>query len=40
MFKSKAREFEGDIKTNFLGNGLPKENAYYTCISCIIVNSV
>ena len=22
--KAKIREFDGDIKTNFLGNGLPK----------------
>ena len=24
-FKAKVREFDGDIKTNFLSNGLPKE---------------
>ena len=24
--KAKVREFDGNIKTNFLGNGLPKEN--------------
>ena len=30
----------GDIKTKFLGNGLPKENMYYTCIGCITVDSV
>ena len=28
--KAKVREFDGDIKTNFLNNGLPKENTYYT----------
>ena len=33
-FKAKIREFDSDIKTNFLGNGLPKENMYYTCIAC------
>ena len=38
--KAKVREFDGDIKTNFLSNGLPKENTYYTCIACITVNSV
>ena len=29
-----------DIKTNFLGNGLPKENMCYTCIACITIDSV
>ena len=38
--KAKVREFDGDIKTNFLSNGLPKENMYYTCIACITVDSV
>ena len=38
--KAKVREFDVDIKTNFLGNGLPKENTYYTCIACITVDSV
>ena len=38
--KAKVREFDGDIKTNFLGNGLPKENMYYTCIACITIDSV
>ena len=38
--KAKIREFEGDIKTNFLGNGLPKENMYYTCIAYITIDSV
>ena len=38
--KAKIREFNGDIKTNVLGNGLPKENMYYTCIACITINSV
>ena len=35
--KAKVREFDSDIKTNFLGNGLPKENTYYTCIACITI---
>ena len=30
--KAKVREFDGMIKTNFLGNDMPKENMYYTCI--------
>ena len=38
--KAKVREFDGNIKTNFLGNNLPKENIYYTCIACITVDSV
>ena len=38
--KAKVREFDGDIKTKFLGNGLPKENIYYTCIACIAVDSL
>ena len=38
--KAKVREFNGDTKTNFLGNGLPKENMYYTCIACITIDSV
>ena len=38
--KTKVKEFNGNIKTNFLGNNLPKENTHYTCIACIIVDSV
>ena len=34
------REFNGNIKTNFLGNNVPKENTYYTCIACITLDSV
>ena len=37
--KAKVREFNGNIKTNFLGNNLPKENTYYTCIAFITVDS-
>ena len=33
--KAKVREFDGDIKTNFLVTGLPKENTCYTNIACI-----
>ena len=33
--KAKVREFDGVIKTNFLGNDIPKENMYYACIACI-----
>ena len=38
--KSKVREFDGSIKTNFLGNNIPKENTYYTCVACITVDSI
>ena len=38
--KAQVREFDGDIKTNFLNNGLPKENMYYICIVCITIDSV
>ena len=38
--KAKVREFNGNTKTNFLGNNLPKENTHYTCIACITVDSV
>ena len=38
--KAKVREFDGNIKTNFLGNGIPKENMHYTYIACIIIDSV
>ena len=38
--KAKVREFDGVIKTNFLNNGMPKENMYYSYIACIIIDSV
>ena len=38
--KAKVREFNGVIKTNFLDEGMPKENMYYTCIACITIDSV
>ena len=38
--KVKVREFNGVIKTNFLGNDMPKENMHYTCIACITIDSV
>ena len=37
--KTKVREFDGVIKTNFLGN-VTKENMYYTCIACMTIDSV
>ena len=38
--KAKVREFNSNIKTNFLGNNVPKENTYHTCIACITFDSV
>ena len=38
--KAKVRKFDGVIKTNFLGNDMPKENMHYTCIACITIDSV
>ena len=38
--KPKVREFNGNIKRNFLGNNVPKENTYYTCIACITLDFV
>ena len=38
--KAKVREFDGKIKTIFLGNNAPKENMHYTCIACITIDSV
>ena len=28
------------IRTNFLGNDIPKKNMHYTCIACITIDSV
>ena len=28
------------VKTNFLGNDMPKENMHYTSIACITIDSV
>ena len=30
----------GVIKTNFLGNDVPKKNMHYTCVACITIDSV
>ena len=38
--KTKVREFDGVVKTNFLGNDVPKENMHYACIACITIDSV
>ena len=39
-FKTTVYEYDGMVKTNFLGNGMLKENMHYTCIACIVIESV
>ena len=38
--KAKVIEFNDVIKANFLGDEIPKESMYYTCIACITIDSV
>ena len=38
--KTKVKKYDGAKKTNILGNGVPKEHMYYTCIASIIIDSV
>ena len=38
--KNEVKEYDGVIKTNFLGNDVPKENKHYTTIACITIDSV
>ena len=38
--KVTVREFNGAIKTNFLGDKIPKESMHYIYIACININSV
>ena len=38
--KAKVREFNGVIKTNLLGDEIPKESMHYTCIAYITIDSV
>ena len=38
--KAKVRGFDGTIKANISGDGVPKENMHYTCIACITIDSV
>ena len=38
--KTKIREFNVVINTNFLGDDIPKENVHYACIACITIDSV
>ena len=38
--KAKVRKFDGKIKTNFLGDEIPKENIRYTSTACVTIDSV
>ena len=38
--KANVREFDRNIKTNFLGDEIPKENTHYICIACVTIDSV
>ena len=38
--KAKVREFNGVIKTNFLGDEISKQNLQYACTACITIDSV
>ena len=38
--KAKVGELDGVMKTNFLCNGMPKENMDYICTACITFDSI
>ena len=38
--KAQVRDFDIKIKTNLLGDGVPKENMHCTCIACVTIDSV
>ena len=38
--KAKGRKIGAVIKTNFLGDEIPKQSIHYTCIACVIIDSV
>ena len=38
--KTKVREFNVVIKTNFLDDKVPREGVHYSYIACITINSV
>ena len=38
--KVNIRQLNGAVKTNFLGDKIPKESMHYTCIACITIDSV
>ena len=35
--KTKVSEYEGMIKTNFLGNGMPKENMHHIVLLALLL---
>ena len=40
IYNKTYREFDGKIKTNLLGGGVPKENMQYICIAYVTIDSV
>ena len=38
--KAKLKEFNGVVNTNFLGDEIPKEGVYHTCIACLSIDFV
>ena len=38
--KTNVREYNGAIKTKFLGDKIPKESMHYTSINCLTIDSV
>ena len=38
--KAKVRQYNGVIKTNFLGDEIAKESMHYSCIACITTDPV
>ena len=38
--KTKVKEFNGVVNTNFLRDKVPKKGMHYTCIACISIDSV
>ena len=37
---AKLKEFNGLVNTNLLGGEVPRDGVHYTCIACIIIDSV
>ena len=40
IHESQSKGLNGMIKTNVLGDKIPKESVHYTCIACITIDSV
>ena len=38
--KTKMKSYEGEVKINFHGNGIPKKGSYYTFFSMIVIDFV